>query len=126
MARPSDRAKALAAQMKSTDFVCVRMSPATDRDEMMGLLEEHFDFLIALEKSGYLFLSGPLLDTDGAPFGEGMTILRGLTLDEARDKWADEPFCKAGLREPCFQTWRVNEGRISLSFDFSDGQIEIG
>ena len=97
------------------------------RNELLGApkdlgahLRDHLLFMIGLEKSGQLFASGPTFDASDSMTGEGLTILRASSLEEAEDIANQDPFVRAGIRKAHVQKWRVNEGRMSLSFDLSD------
>jgi uncharacterized protein YciI len=105
--------------MLNADVVAIISRPRPGFDPAK-LLEVHLDFMIALEKQGLLFLSGPLTGRDGK-FGQfGLSVLNVRTIEEAEKIWADEPFFRAGQREAEFYVWRLMEGRLSLSFNLSD------
>jgi hypothetical protein len=88
-------------------------------------LPMHLDFMIALEKQGKLFLSGPLTGRDGK-FGQfGLTVLNVATIAEAEAIWADEPFFRAGQRDAEFYVWRLMEGRLEMAFDLSDRTFRV-
>ena len=82
--------------------------------------------MIDLEKSGILFLSGPLHDDSGAMTGNGMTVIRAASFKDATAIANRDPFVKAGFREPKIHRWVVNEGRISLNIDLSDRTSALG
>jgi uncharacterized protein len=88
-------------------------------------LAKHLQFMIGLEKRGALFASGPFTPGDGAQIGDGMTILRAISLDEARVFANSDPFVIAGARTYELREWTVMEGRIGVTLDFSDNTYRI-
>lgn len=91
--------------------------PLADRDAIAARLPEHLDFMIGLEREGILFGSGPFL---GGAFGEGMTILRAATADDARAILDRDPFVVAGLRTYELREWLLKEGAITVTLHASD------
>ena len=89
-------------------------------------LKDHLLYMIGLEKQGVLFASGPLFDKDDQMTGEGVTIIRAASFQAAEAIAAQDPFVIAGLRRSHVSKWRVNEGRISLEVDLSDGVVRVG
>ena len=94
-------------------------------EDLAPYIKEHLIYMIALEKSGKLFASGPTYDESGAMTGEGLTIVRASTFAEAEEIARGDPFVKAGIRKSHVQKWRINEGRLSLSLDLSDCSSKI-
>lgn len=90
-----------------------------DPARMSAVMLDHYRWIIALEKEGKVFASGPLVRQDGGP-GVGMTILRADGFAEAEALAAGDPFVTAGAMGFRIERWQVNEGRITLSFDLSD------
>ena len=88
-------------------------------------LAKHLQFMIGLEKRGALFASGPFAPGNGAQIGDGMTILRAVSLDEAKVFANSDPFVIAGARSYEIREWTLMEGRIGISLDFSDNSYRI-
>ena len=88
-------------------------------------LARHLQYMIGLEKRGALFASGPFAPGDGAQIGDGLTILRAVSLDEARVFANSDPFVIAGARTYDIREWTVMEGRIGVTVSFSDGGVRI-
>ena len=81
--------------------------------------------MIGLEKKGVLFASGPLAEADGEPRGDGLTILRAASAEEARRIAEADPFVAHGLRtSSCANgpSWRARSG---IKVNFSDQSIEL-
>ncbi len=90
------------------------------REELDKVLEAHLIHQIRLEKDGIMFGAGPLSNADGSPTGTGMIIIRAENEAEARRIADQDPFHSAGLRTYTLQQWSLNEGRITLTIDYSD------
>lgn len=84
-------------------------------------LREHLEFMIALEKRGALFASGPL---SGTP-GDGLTILRAASVEDARAIAEQDPFIVKGLRSYDLREWTMMEGKIGLTINCSDRSVEL-
>src|SRR5262249_40530859 len=63
-------------------FVILSKGGAT-ADQIGAVLPKHLEYMIGLEKAGVLFASGPLTAAPGEPAGDGLTILRAASLEEA-------------------------------------------
>jgi uncharacterized protein YciI len=81
--------------------------------------------MIGLERLGVLFASGPLTGAAGTPAGDGLTILRAASIDEARRIAATDPFVVNGLRTFDVREWTVMEGSLGLKVNFSDQSLDI-
>ena len=94
--------------------------------EQIGtLLPQHLEFMIALEKKGVLFASGPLSASPGAPAGDGLTILRAASADEARTIASADPFVVNKLRTFEVREWTLMEGSFGVKLNFSDQSLDI-
>ncbi len=89
-------------------------------------LPAHLQYMIGLEKAGAVFGSGPLLEPGGTPRGDGMTILRAASADEARSIAERDPFYIRGLRTFEVREWTLMEGSLSFRVSYSDQSVEIG
>ena len=88
-------------------------------------LGQHLEYMIGLEKKGVLFASGPLAEADGKTRGDGLTILRAASAEEARQIASADPFVAQGLRSFELREWTVMEGSLGLKVNFSDQTIEL-
>lgn len=84
-------------------------------------LPDHLQYMIALEKYGILFASGPLSGT----MGDGMTVLRAGSIDDARAIAARDPFVVNNLRTFEIREWTVMEGSVGLTVNFSDQSVTL-
>jgi len=103
---------------KKLFVVLWRASPGA---ELGGVLREHLEYMIALERHGVLFASGPL---SGKP-GDGLSILRAATIDDARAIAERDPFVSRGLRGFDLREWTLMEGSIGLTFNCSNRTIGV-
>jgi uncharacterized protein YciI len=104
----------------------VVLSTATGSpDRIRDILPLHLAYMIDLEKKGLVFASGPLTEAGGAPRGDGMTVLRSASADEARRIAEADPFFVNGLRAIEVREWTVMEGSVGLKVNFSDQSIEV-
>ena len=103
----------------------VMMRDIVDPSRLPALMLAHYRWIIALEKEGRVLGSGPLFAADGRQ-GVGMTIFRADDVDAAAAMAAGDPFVSGGAATFTMQRWQVNEGRITLSLDFSDQSFSFG
>ena len=82
-------------------------------------------YLLGLEKKGVLFASGPLAEADGKTRGDGLTILRAASAEDARRIAEADPFVVAGLRNFELREWTVMEGSLGIKVNFSDQSFEL-
>lgn len=111
----------LMQQMMACEYYLIQSAPLVPFEEFGPVLKDHLVYLIGLEKAGVLFASGPLKDRSGEMTGAGITIIRADSFEAAEKIANDDPFAKAGLRKPTVHHWTINEGRISISLDLSNG-----
>ena len=105
-------------------FVVFSKGEATP-EQLGAVLPEHLEYMIALEKQGVLFASGPLGTAPGQPVGDGLTILRADTADDARRIASADPFVANKIRTFDVREWTVMEGSLGVRVNFSDQTLEI-
>lgn len=93
--------------------------------QLGAVLPDHLEYMIGLEKQGVLFASGPLDTAPGAPVGDGLTVLRAESADEARRIATADPFVVNGIRTFEVREWTVMEGSFGVRLNFSDRTLEI-
>ena len=120
MSNPSamEEVERLKARMIMRSFY-VMFRTIVDRTKVAPAMLDHYRWIIALEKEGKVFASGPLFAEENAP-GVGMTIFRTDNRDDAAAMAADDPFVTAGAATFDIKRWQINEGRLTISVDFSD------
>ena len=93
--------------------------------EIEKRLKDHLDHQVDLEKRGIMFAAGPLYPRGSDIPEAGMFVLRANSFEEADAIAKEDPLHKAGLRTYTLQKWRLNEGRITVTVDFSDQTMTI-
>jgi uncharacterized protein YciI len=94
-------------------------------EAIQAVLPAHLEYMIGLEKRGAVFASGPLTEPGGAPRGDGLTVLRAASAEEARRIADADPFSVNGLRTFELREWTVMEGSLGLKVNLSDQSIEV-
>ena len=91
------------------------------------VLMKHLEMIQKLEKSGQLFMAGPLRDENDpqAWDGSGMIILRAKSIEEARAVFEKDPMVVAGLRTAEITGWMLNEGSLTTTIQFSEEKVKI-
>lgn len=105
-------------------FVILSKGSATP-DQIGVLLPQHLEFMIGLEKSGVLFASGPLADSEGKIRGDGLTIVRAANASDARKIAEQDPFVVNGLRTFDLREWTVMEGSLGIKINLSDQSLDL-
>ena len=104
----------------------VVLSKGNATPEQIGeVLPQHLEYMIGLEKDGVLFASGPLTPAPGQPAGDGLTILRAGSADEAGTIASADPFVINKLRTFEVREWTVMEGSLGLTVNFSDQSLAV-
>ena len=98
---------------------------AATAEQIGAVLPQHLEYMIGLEKTGVLFASGPLTAAPGAPAGDGLTILRAASADEARAVASKDPFVISKLRTFEVREWTLMEGSFGVKVNFSDQSLDI-
>jgi uncharacterized protein len=109
----------LRAMLNKPLYVALRQPGRSDR--VPELLEAHLQWMVAAERRGELFASGPFV-ADGAPPGSlgGMSIVRAASVEEAHEILSQDPFVKEGVVTLDIRKWVVMEGGLTVTVRFSD------
>lgn len=89
-------------------------------------LHEHLAHQVDLERKGIMFAAGPLYSRGSNIPEAGMFVLRAGSFEEAEAICKEDPLHVAGLRQYTIQKWRVNEGSMTFTVNFSDQTAKIG
>ena len=105
------------------DYWLVLSTPVrtTTAADVQSHVEAHLAWLLELENTGAVFLSGPLTSGPGAGPGSGVTVLRAESAERARAIAETDPFVVAGLRTVEIFGWRVNEGAVEIRVSLGAG-----
>ena len=90
--------------------------------DLRPYLAAHLEYMIALERQGKLFASGPF---GKGTSGDGLTVLRAADEAEAREIMSKDPFIIHGVRTFTIKEWTVMEGSVGLTVNFSDQSVTI-
>jgi uncharacterized protein len=93
--------------------------------EIAKRLGDHLAHQVELERKGILFAAGPLYSRDSNLPEAGMFVLRANSFEEAEAIAATDPLHVAGLRTYTIQKWRLNEGSITVTINYSDQTAKI-
>ena len=93
--------------------------------EIEKRLADHLAHQVAMEKRGIMFAAGPLYARGSDIPEAGMFVLRANSFEEAEALAKEDPLHKAGLRTFTLQKWRVNEGSLTITVNFSDSSMTI-
>jgi uncharacterized protein len=110
--------------LRKTFFVILSKGNATP-EQIGGLLPQHLEYMIGLEKAGVLFASGPLADSEGKTRGDGLTIVRAASAADARKIAEQDPFVVNKLRSFELREWTVMEGSLGIKINLSDQSLEL-
>jgi uncharacterized protein YciI len=121
----SPKAQAMSDKMLRKRLWVVITKAVAPPEELSKVLEAHLEHQIRLEKEGIMFGAGPLSNPDGSPTGTGMIIIRAENEAEARRIADKDPFHANGLRTYTLQQWSLNEGRITVTIDYSDQSYQF-
>ena len=111
----------LSRSVKLRLFLMLRKT--VDKDDLRRRLDAHLGWIIEQERSGRIFLSGPVAAKAGPQALNGLTVLRAADADEAQRIGQEDPLVKAGAVTFEMFEWIVNEGAMSLSITLSDSSI---
>jgi len=120
-----ERIRELTQRMLRRKLYVVFSTATGSPDRIREVLPLHLEYMIGLERKGFVFASGPLTTTGGEPRGDGMTILRSASADEARRIAEADPFFVNGLRTIEVREWTVMEGSLGLKVNLSDQSVEV-
>jgi uncharacterized protein len=114
----SEATQLLSGSARLKLFVMLRrtLEPALLREH----LAEHLRWMIAAEKRGAIFLSGPIAKREGASHLDGLTIIRAASLADAEALAADDPLVRIGAVAFEMREWTANEGAINVTVTLSD------
>ena len=109
----------LRAMLNKPLYVALRLPGRAER--VAELLEAHLQWMVAAERRGELFASGPFV-ADGVPPGAlgGMSIVRAASLEEAREILSRDPFVAEEVVTLDIRKWMVMEGGVTVTVRFSD------
>jgi uncharacterized protein YciI len=121
----AERVAGLMHKMLRKKLYVLISKPLVPPEQLAPFLLAHLEYMIALEKRGLVFASGPLADGEGPPTGHGLTVLRAKDAKEARELAEGDPFFVNGLRTFELKEWTIMEGTLGVRVNLSDQTIEV-
>ncbi len=125
MTAPAKSVEELTGRMLRKKLFVILTKAHCSPDQLAPHLPAHLQYMIALEKRGVLFASGPFAEPDGSARGNGLTIVRAQSFDEARRLGEADPFFVAGLRTFEVCEWTLMEGSLGITVNFSDQTVSV-
>ena len=114
------------SEMLNKDLYVVFTKPLNGMKPVMENLDEHLKFQVSLEQKGIMFGAGPFWEDNEVDWnGEGMVIIRALSLKDANEIAASDPMHISGARTFKVKPWLLNEGNIQISLNYSTGKFKI-
>ncbi len=89
-------------------------------EQMQRHIKAHLEHQIRLEKQGIMYGAGPASVPGAAEASFGLIIIRAKDEAEARRIADSDPMHSQGVRQYELYQWSMNEGRLSITLDFSD------
>ena len=120
-----ERVAELMRKMLRKKLYVLISKPVVPPEKLQPFLMAHLEYMIALEKRGLVFASGPLADGEGPPGGHGLTVLRAANAKEARALAEADPFFVNGFRTFELKEWTLMEGTLGVRVNLSDQSIEV-
>ncbi len=120
-----ERIRQLTSGMLRKKLYVILSKGGATPEQLGTVLPEHLEYMIGLEKRGVLFASGPLTTDAGKPVGDGLTIVRAASVEEAREIASADPFVMNKIRTFEVREWTVMEGSLGVRVNFSDQSLEI-
>jgi uncharacterized protein len=109
--------------LKKRLFVALSKAVAP-AEQMLPNVTEHLRYMTRLEAEGLLFASGPFVQ-EGVLVGDGLTILRTETIEQARALMDAEPLTAGGFRQYELRSRELREGRITVTLSASAGSFHL-
>lgn len=125
MADPVSNVHPQTAKFLGKEMYLVVSRPVRSPGITPEFLAAHLANQIELERRGIMFAAGPLYPRGSDMPEAGMFVLRAASFEEAAAIANEDPLHKAGLRTYTLQKWRVNEGSVTITVNYSDQTAKI-
>ncbi len=87
-------------------------------------IRRHLAHQVDLEKQGIMFGAGPVSDAQGK-HEYGMIIVRADSAEDAKRIAESDPMQNEGRRTYTLHEWTLNEGRLGVTLNYSDGTFTV-
>lgn len=112
--------------MLQKQLYVVFTTPTNGMGPVMENIDEHLKFQVELEQKGIMLGAGPFwADDEHSWNGEGMVIIRANSLAHAKEIAESDPMHASGARSFKVRPWLLNEGRVTVTVDFSTGKHAV-
>jgi len=122
--KPEEKVAQLLKPMLKKRLFAALSKAVAPQEEMLALMADHLEYMNRLESEGKLFASGPFI-RQGVLVGDGLTILKTDTPEEARTLMEEEPLIKRGLRTFELHVWELREGRMTFQLNASTTSFQM-
>jgi uncharacterized protein len=125
MASRSDRVQGPTRRILRKRLFLVAMTSKVLPNALVPHLVDHLNYMTELEKCGVLFASGPMVDTEGKPTGEGLSIFNTRSAEEARALAEQDPFVIHGFRTVEVKPWILMEGSMTVTLKSAEQTFDV-
>jgi uncharacterized protein len=116
---------ALHDKMLRKELWVVMTRRVAPHEEVRRHLKAHLAYQVELEKSGHLFGAGPATVPGETHPAFGLILYRAKDEVEARALADADPMHASGVRTYELYRWSMNEGRITVTLDYSDRTFRL-
>ncbi len=110
----------LHARMLKKRLWVVMTKAVAPPEEVRQHLKAHLQHQIALERAGIMYGAGPATRPGETAAAFGLIIIRAENETAARRIADSDPMHSSGVRAYELYAWSLNEGRITMTLNFSD------
>lgn len=115
----------LTSRMLGKEMYLVTARPARSPLITDALLKAHLERQVDLERRGIMFAAGPIYPRGSDLPDAGMFVIRASSFEEAQAIADEDPLHKAGIRTYTLHKWRINEGGVTVTINYSDQTARI-
>ena len=126
MADQSAGAQGMVRQMLGMELYVIITKPVVPPEKVATKIQDHLKRQVELEKSGIMFGAGPMFENGAESPYAGMIIVRANSFEEADEIAKGGPLHAAGFREYTISKWKMNEGGMNFTVNYSDQSVTIG
>lgn len=121
----AEQTQQLTSRMLRKKLFLVTLKSKVTPEQMAPHLAEHLEYMVGLARQGVLFASGPVLNADSAPTGDGLSIFNTGSAAEARRFAEGDPFFTRGMREIEVKEWVLMEGSMTVTLNFAERTLDM-
>lgn len=117
--------RASEGRLRKQLFVVVSVANRPVAD-LKPILADHLAYLAELERTGELFMAGPLMNEDPTTWsGDGLLIYAAVSYVRAVQIAARDPLHAAGVRSCTIRPWLLNDGGLRLNVSLSTQAAQL-